>query len=929
MDDPLPKAFVERLRSLDVLRDTIKDINESGWCPGYWSLGALAFRLPPSPCEPDPGPDSSATIYPLKYWYRMNYYIAIGGMNAVDSPLWRKASSEHVVAYSLLHDWWTARYQDPAFSLGAINFLTEEWEFTLGRSSDDEHSEAARRSVLDHLRLRRSPTSGAARTPFQYTQPGSKHAATTYDRDLWDLFFHEFILDSCYDPHYEMEEVSERRVSMRKTCAVGAYCQYLAWSLYDSKGSPNEDLSENETALSPPRKEEVHRDRHIIRTYCKRLGRSITSAALCYSRQDTEAENTSSKDATSSSAAQRSNDSSAPLPSHGQASGTAPTSTSPEHDIELTELLKPDQNDTNNIGLFDIAAQGPIWNPCPWSTSGEVMDDLYDFPRYLWDRQELRTVVVSDLIHNNVGVRYVAISHTWGRWSKDKPIPIDGVPWLVPQNTRFKVQDLPNILLSIPSEFRFVWMDLVCIPQDRSEEGAREISRQAKVFRGASQAIAWFTDVESFEGLEKILAWWTLELLHVHGDENEQRRVALKEEVWSEISDKQTGLLQPRSGPLTVDMRELNPWFTSLWTLQEVCLRPDMWLCSRDWKPLSCSGMVPVPLSGVVAVIQTQNEAIKERAMKSPLNKTPVAIFELRLWRLKSELHKLLDLDRAAIITLGDRRHCTERRAEAIMSALGTVEWYNKALSDHGPENLHKTLETDLVLGKYPLAFLNELARKVPADFFGAFRRANTKSTPGGLSPFSTLPQEGTMMPFCRTAAFFADGRLRKQNYIDQFIMTHESLYTWRVEQSGAARLPQVCMISSKAIAADALREKKVLPCMISGHPRKASDLAAIPRETRDKLGDSLNFDQSQDGAICIDFHTWIAESPCEVYAVLTNHYKFKHDVEDSERMLRAGCGLILERLNGVLVKAADVLVIDVESIIDILEIETVDWVVS
>ena len=31
----------------------------------------------------------------------------------------------------------------------------------------------------------------------------------------------------------------------------------------------------------------------------------------------------------------------------------------------------------------------------------------------------------------------------------------------------------------------------------------------------------------------------------------------------------------------------MNRWFSSLWTLQEICLRPDMRLCNKNWEVLA------------------------------------------------------------------------------------------------------------------------------------------------------------------------------------------------------------------------------------------------------------------------------------------------------------------------------------------------------
>jgi hypothetical protein len=51
-------------------------------------------------------------------------------------------------------------------------------------------------------------------------------------------------------------------------------------------------------------------------------------------------------------------------------------------------------------------------------------------------------------------------------------------------------------------------------------------------------------------------------------------------------------LCKPHSGTglLSPDLTTLLPWFSSLWTLQEVCLRPDMWICNKSLELLTVKG---------------------------------------------------------------------------------------------------------------------------------------------------------------------------------------------------------------------------------------------------------------------------------------------------------------------------------------------------
>jgi hypothetical protein len=112
---------------------------------------------------------------------------------------------------------------------------------------------------------------------------------------------------------------------------------------------------------------------------------------------------------------------------------------------------------------------------------------------------------------------YVAISHTWGRWKTGGWICLPGVPWRMPHNTQFKVEDLPNLLEKL--EYDFVWMDLLTIPQDELsdamiERQKMEIARQAGIFR---LAIAWLNDVCCWTETKAVLSWLCLAFLKFDG----------------------------------------------------------------------------------------------------------------------------------------------------------------------------------------------------------------------------------------------------------------------------------------------------------------------------------------------------------------------------------------------------------------------------
>lgn len=94
--------------------------------------------------------------------------------------------------------------------------------------------------------------------------------------------------------------------------------------------------------------------------------------------------------------------------------------------------------------------------PCLWL---EFKRGKAGYPHYLWDVQARSTITAQE---TDILPEYICISHTWGRWLKEKEpfVAVSGVPWLVPQNTRFRVEDLPELLeRNFPG--MFVWLDLL------------------------------------------------------------------------------------------------------------------------------------------------------------------------------------------------------------------------------------------------------------------------------------------------------------------------------------------------------------------------------------------------------------------------------------------------------------------------------------
>ncbi|KAI1741242.1 hypothetical protein F4680DRAFT_416192 [Xylaria scruposa] len=190
-----------------------------------------------------------------------------------------------------------------------------------------------------------------------------------------------------------------------------------------------------------------------------------------------------------------------------------------------------------------------------------------------------------DVYGGYIKPRYNAISYTWGRFAlqnQESPeveaAPIKGTTWAeyIPRMNpaRYTVQELVHAIntAACPHDgypaVNFVWLDIACIDQTpNSPEMAREVGRQAKIFRGAADSFVWLTTHTS----AAIISWG-------------QKLDKLMDE--REKTDKGTNM--PATEHWVGDMLAIlkwflaDDWFSSLWTLQEAFLSPKAIFMFKD-----------------------------------------------------------------------------------------------------------------------------------------------------------------------------------------------------------------------------------------------------------------------------------------------------------------------------------------------------------
>lgn len=203
---------------------------------------------------------------------------------------------------------------------------------------------------------------------------------------------------------------------------------------------------------------------------------------------------------------------------------------------------------------------------------------------------------------NHIEPKYRAISYTWGRWrlqdDKDvdtRAITIHGVPWKVPRirEDHFKAEQFQdiidrvckpvkaenaidmaaalNLLHGLPAT-EFVWLDVACIDQRWGPLAALEVGRQAGIFRKSDAVAIWLSRCGKNDELDGL------------------------QELFTDLICRVSDSFHRDEGPdvtflarLSAGLKDVfaDPWFTSLWTLQEAYLSQDAYVISSQGEPLA------------------------------------------------------------------------------------------------------------------------------------------------------------------------------------------------------------------------------------------------------------------------------------------------------------------------------------------------------
>lgn len=170
---------------------------------------------------------------------------------------------------------------------------------------------------------------------------------------------------------------------------------------------------------------------------------------------------------------------------------------------------------------------------------------------------------------------YSILSYTWGRFEvpEGPRLDVKGIDWKLPSinEDHFTVAALRRLLEHVMLKDDFIWIDIACIDQKREKEKMQEVGRQAIIFKGARQAYVWLNKSEP-ETLNRHMQT----LMRCCYDFAQGNVDALK--AAEEIMDSIPQLLKQE------------PWFSSLWTLQESVLQRHAIVLDKRGEPVTTHG---------------------------------------------------------------------------------------------------------------------------------------------------------------------------------------------------------------------------------------------------------------------------------------------------------------------------------------------------
>lgn len=362
----------------------------------------------------------------------------------------------------------------------------------------------------------------------------------------------------------------------------------------------------------------------------------------------------------------------------------------------------------------------------------------------------------------------------------------------------------------------------------------QEIANQAAIFSHAETAVAWFNAIDDFGPLEDICHMLAMNVVRYPGQFDDARldeclqslsrlnKKLIDEPLFTPLA--QAGI-KPDKNFRSWD-RVLDEWFSSLWTLQEACMRPDMWLCTRSWKPLeSHASGTPIPLHCVLSLVRVNAAKLlgDKKSFTHPeisitqalpglvfsdhethesaklIVSPPSCLFNFVLYASTAALIDIPGIEPIRIVTMGNQRECKRnRRAEAIMAVLDATDWFETQASP--PHDGDQE-----ILGRFPMRFITEVRQKLGdyAFFSSDIARdfwPKLNEDPVSRTQIEGLNVKGTLLPFSEDRSRdVLRLSLGNEPLTHRTLETHPAVSTWRIAADGSVTVPEANVLMSSS----------------------------------------------------------------------------------------------------------------------------------
>lgn len=178
--------------------------------------------------------------------------------------------------------------------------------------------------------------------------------------------------------------------------------------------------------------------------------------------------------------------------------------------------------------------------------------------------------------------KYSILSYTWGRWQvRDKttsnatPLPVRNTTWEIPtvENNHFTVEQFQAVINQMGvDDIEWAWVDIACIDQENDAVKMDEVGRQASIFHNASKPFVWLSRISDAD-LRK--AYYAIE----------DAAFASADVLLTDASTEEVLVLLRRLHWSVMCILS-DPWFSSLWTLQELMMRSDALILTQQSAPV-------------------------------------------------------------------------------------------------------------------------------------------------------------------------------------------------------------------------------------------------------------------------------------------------------------------------------------------------------